>query len=127
MSAPRAAANLHELARDAVDPLRREFPQTLLDLEHRGDAAVEWEGAALEEALRLLARHAFAHGAAGESIWMRTSGGESEVFAAIEWRGEGLPADTTARLQEIAAAHAGDFALEPRAELLRAVLRIARR
>lgn len=121
-------ANLHELARDAIDPLRKEFPDALLDLEHRGDAAVEWDGAQLEEALRRLGRHAFAHGAAGESIWMRTSGGEAEVRAEIEWRGEELPAAECARLEEIARAYDGSFALEPRGgQLLRAVLRVARR
>ena len=120
-------ANLHELARDAVDPLRREFRETLLDLEHRGDAATDWEAAPLEEALALLARHAFAHGASGESIWMRTSGGESEVRAEIEWRGGELPGAARERLEAIAQAHAGSFTLEPRGELLRAALRIAKR
>lgn len=120
-------ANLHEVARDAVDPLRREFPDTLLDLEHRGDGETEWEAAGLLEALAVLARHAFSASPQGDSIWMRTSGGESDVRAEIEWQGAALAEEARARLEAIAAAHDGWFSLEPRGERLRAALRVPRR
>ena len=93
---------LHELARDAADPLRAEFPDRLLDLEHRGAAEGPWDPARVTEALAILLRHAFAHGSPDEALWMRTTGDADGARADLEWTGELLPESLALRAAKLA-------------------------
>ena len=104
--------NLHELARDVTDPLRREFPARFLDLEHRGDGDAEWEGDDLADALGAMLRHAFAQDASDASVWVRTSGAGDELRIDIAWHGAEPGSDLLRAATAAAAARGGIFDLK---------------
>lgn len=83
------AVNLHEAVRDVVNAVRRDFPDALVDLEHRGDGEAELDVGALASAVEAIARAALsATRGSAESVWMRSSGADpSTLSVTARWRG----------------------------------------
>lgn len=82
-------ANLHVLTRDALERARVDYPDALIDVEHRGDGECEADGPAFVTALAVLLGLALAALEPGESLWMRSSGVDGAQLAVdLRWRGQ---------------------------------------
>jgi PAS domain S-box-containing protein len=82
-------ADLHRIARAAVDEVRATFPERDISFEATGDANGEWDPDRLAQVVTNLVVNAVKYGAADTRVTVRTCGGREA--AALEVHNEGNP------------------------------------
>lgn len=80
--------NVHVLTREALERARVDFPDPLIDIEHRGEGDCEVDAGAVVQAIAELLGAALRALARDESLWIRSSGTDAFVLAVdLRWRG----------------------------------------
>ena len=97
--------NLHELLREALDGVRKAFPDRVIDVEHRGDGDADFDPDSLASALGTLAGAAITCLGDAESLWLRSSGADiAKLAIVLRWRGLAIPEDVIAEVATALAA-----------------------
>ena len=91
--------NFHELVRDALEPFREAHPDSIVELEHRGDGEGRWDEAALRRDLDAVFRRAFEIAGGGPCrLWFRTDArADDEVVLKMEISGLEITRDVDLR------------------------------
>ena len=106
--------NLHVLTREALDCARTLFPDSLIDVEHRGEGDCAVDHAGVVATIAALLGVALASLADGESLWIRSSGTDAaQLTVDLRWRGDEPDPGLLAEAIRMAESIGGGVAREP--------------